>query len=148
MSLHETILSDLLAAMKARDAERVSVLRLVKSSLLLALKEGSADVTTLPDNRVIDILKKEVKKRVESAEAFRAGGRPELADKEEREKKIIEAYLPAAMPEDEVKAVVQGVIDQLGRENFGAVMGAAMKELKGKADGGQVRALVNELMKT
>lgn len=147
MSLHEQILSDMITAMKAKDAERLAVLRLIKSSLLLAQKEGSADVKTLPDERVMEILKKELKKRQESADAFRAGGRPELADKEEAEKKIIESYLPAPMSAEEVKTVVQGVIDTMGKGNFGAVMGAAMKELKGKADGDQVRAMVNELLR-
>lgn len=146
MSLHEQILADMITAMKAKDAARLSVLRMLKSAFLLAQKEGGADATTLPDERVMEILKKEVKKRNESAEAFRTGNRPELAEKEEAEKAIIESYLPAPMSADEVKAVVNRVIEQHGKENFGAVMGAAMKELKGQADGQQVRAMVNELL--
>lgn len=146
MSLHEQILADMITAMKAKDAARLSVLRMLKSAFLLVQKEGGADATTLPDERVMEILKKEVKKRNESAEAFRNGNRPELAEKEEVEKKIIESYLPAPMSADEVKAVVLNVIEQHGKENFGAVMGAAMKELNGQADGQQVRAMVNELL--
>lgn len=146
MSLHEQILADMITAMKAKDAARLSVLRMLKSAFLLVQKEGGADATTLPDERVMEILKKEVKKRNESAEAFRNGNRPELAEKEEAEKIIIESYLPAPMSADEIKAVVNRVIEQHGKENFGAVMGAAMKELKGQADGQQVRAMVNELL--
>lgn len=145
MSLHTTILSDLSAAMKEQDEQKVSTLRMVKAALLHAQKE-TGDDADLDDETVLSLLSKEAKKRKESAEAFRSGDREELAAKEDAELAIIEAYLPAQASDDDIRAAVQSVIDDMGGDNFGAVMGAAMKKLQGQADGNRVKTIVQELL--
>lgn len=139
MSLYTTILEQLSAAMKAQDAERLGVLRLIKAALLNVLKETG--VTELDDAAVIAVLQKEAKKRRESIEAFTQAQRPELAEQEQKELAIIEAYLPAQLSDDEIKVMVEEVITEMGKENFGAVMGAVMKRVAGQADGGRVKAI-------
>jgi uncharacterized protein YqeY len=126
---------------------------MIKAAFFVAAKEkprapegpGSGDALT--DDEVIALLKRELKKRKESAAAFTAGNRQDLADTENAEAAVIETYLPAQMSRDAVKAVVQQVIAEKGTANFGAVMGAAMQALKGEADGNVVREVVNECMK-
>ncbi|MFH1426847.1 MAG: GatB/YqeY domain-containing protein [Candidatus Kerfeldbacteria bacterium] len=144
MSLHDTILADLTAAMKERDTDRVAVLRLIKSALLNTAKETGAE--KLDDATVIATLQREAKKRRESITAFEAGDRMDLADQEKKELAIIEGYLPEQLSEDEIRAAVQAVIGEMGSDNFGAVMGAVMKKLQGRADGNQVKSVVEKLL--
>ncbi|MCW1929991.1 MAG: GatB/YqeY domain-containing protein [Candidatus Kerfeldbacteria bacterium] len=148
MSLYSTILSDLTAAMKAKDTERLNALRMVKSSLLLALKEKGPSVTELSDDEVLAVLQREAKKRKDSISQFDAGGRQDLADSERRELSVIQAYLPAQMSEAEIEHAVAGIIAEHAGAPFAAVMGKAMQLLRGKADGAQVRAVVERLTST
>lgn len=143
MSLQQTILADLTRAMKERDADTVSVLRMIKSSFILASKEaGGSD--TLNDETVLALLRKEAKKRQEAAAAFRQGNRNDLAEKEEQELSLIERYLPAQISEEEVMNVIADVAREVGTQNFGTLMGAVMKKLQGQADGNTVRTLVQK----
>lgn len=145
MALHEQLLADLAGAMKAQDTETLSTLRMVKAALLNAQKaQGGNEL--LSDDVVLAILAKEVKKRKESAAAFRDAGREELAVKEDAECAIIERYVPAQASDEEIRAAVQEVIATMGGDNFGAVMGAAMKKLSGTADGNRVKAIVQECL--
>jgi uncharacterized protein len=146
MSLQATILSDLMAAMKAQEAEKLGVLRMMKAALLNELKGQSRESTALTDEEVIAVLTREAKKRKEAATAFHDAGREELAQKEETELVIIEQYLPAQATDEEIKNVVQSVVEQMGSAQFGAVMGAAMKQLKGAADGNRVKAMVEQVL--
>ncbi|MBI2411338.1 MAG: GatB/YqeY domain-containing protein [Candidatus Kerfeldbacteria bacterium] len=143
MSLQQTILADLTHAMKERDADTVSVLRMIKSSFILASKEAGGS-EELSDEIVLALLRKEAKKRQESATAFRQGNRVDLAEKEEKELSLIERYLPAQLSEDEIMQVVARVAAEVGTQNFGALMGAVMKKLHGQADGNTVRTLVQK----
>ena len=127
----DTFDEDLKSAMKARDAARVSVLRMVKSALQLrAIDKGSA----LDDDDIQAVLKGQVKQREESARQFRAAGRSELADKEEAEIVVIRAYLPSDASEEEIVAAVDAAMESTGAaspKDMGRVMKAALEALKG-----------------
>ncbi len=143
MTLVDTVKQDLVAAMKAREADRVGALRMVLSELQKSVKEGDGDE--------LAVLRRERKRRVEAATAFRENGRAELADAEESEAQLIAAYLPAELDDDELRAIVQDAVTQTGAsspKDMGAVMKAAMKQIAGRADGKRVSALVNETLRS
>ncbi|MBU0578310.1 GatB/YqeY domain-containing protein [Patescibacteria group bacterium] len=144
--LKEQIIQDMTAAMKAKDELPLSVLRMLKADIMKYEVSGKDMVAT--DDVVMGIIKRSVKQRKEAAEGFQKGGNTEAADKELEEMKILEKYLPEQMSEDQVKAIVQETIDQLGvgPADFGKVMGAVMGKTKGQADGGMVNKLVKELL--
>ena len=128
---------DLLAAMKARDELRLSVLRMVKSAFKLKQVElGRA----LEDSEALAVLRTLVKQRRDSAEQFRRGGREELASKEEAEIRIIDGYLPAAASGEEIEAAVDAAVSETGAtsaKELGRVMKAAMSKLAGKTVDGK-----------
>jgi uncharacterized protein YqeY len=141
MALMDSVKGDLTTAMKAGEKERVDALRLVLSELQKAAKEGSDDE--------LAVLRRERKRRLEAATAFRDGNRPELADAEEREAEIIEAYLPAELGDDELRAIVQDAIAESGAsspKDMGQVMKLAMARTGGRADGKRVSALAKEAL--
>jgi uncharacterized protein YqeY len=141
MSLVDTVKDDLTAAMKAGEKVRVGALRLVLSELQKAAKDGNDDE--------VAVLRRERKRRHESASAFRANGRDELADQEEAEAALIEAYLPAELGDDELDAILAGAIAETGAQgpkDMGQVMKAAMVRIAGRADGKRVSAKVKELL--
>jgi hypothetical protein len=143
MSIVEQVEKDLVAAMKAREELRLSVLRMTKAALMnkkLELGKPPGDAEALA------ILRTLVKQRHDSVEQFRKGRRDDLADKEEAEIKIIEGYMPAGASEEEIDAAVAAAIQETaatGAKDLGKVMKAAMAKLAGKsADGKQVNAKV------
>jgi uncharacterized protein YqeY len=141
MTLADTVKQDLAVAMKAGERGRVGALRLVLSELQKAAKEGNADE--------VAVLRRERKRRLEAAEQFRGGGRPELADQEEAEAAIIEAYLPAELSDDELDSVVSDAIAKTGAtdiKSMGQVMKAVMEVVDGRADGRRVSAKVKEAL--
>ncbi|MDX6691716.1 MAG: uncharacterized protein QOG15_3173 [Solirubrobacteraceae bacterium] len=141
MTLVDTVKEDLTAAMRAREKDRVSALRMVLSELQKATKEGDADE--------LAVLRRERKRRLESATAFRDGGRDELAEGEEAEAELIAAYLPAELSDDELRAIVHAAIAEAGAaspKDMGQVMKAAMPRVGGRADGKRVSALVKEVL--
>lgn len=147
MSLQEKLIQNLKDAMKAGDADKVSVLRMLSSALKnRAIEKGKDAVLT--DDEAMQVLAREAKKRKESIEAFEKGGRPDLAEKEKVELALIEAYLPKQMSREEVVAAVEKVIETLrqaqGNLAFSEVMKAVMAELKGKADGKMISEVVKE----
>jgi uncharacterized protein len=130
MTVSEQVRADMTNAMKAGEKVRVSALRLVLSELQRAEKDGGADE--------LAVLRRERKRRLEAASQFRAGGRPELADQEESEAKLIETYLPSELDDAELDAIVAGAIAQTGAsgsKDMGAVMKAVMTTAGGRADG-------------
>ena len=142
MTQAEQVKADVTAAMKAGDKERVAALRLILSELQKAAKEGSDDETT--------VLRRERKRRVEAATAFRDNDRPELAAAEEAEAAIIEEYLPAEMSDEDLRAIVADAIAQTGAtspKDMGQVMKATMAVVAGRADGKRVSALVGEALR-
>jgi uncharacterized protein len=135
--------SDITAAMKAGEKERVTTLRMVLSELQKASKEGSEDALS-PEGELA-VLRRERKRRVEAAEAFRKGGREDLAGAEEAEAEIISSYLPAELSEEELREIVAGALAQSGAESvkdMGRAMSAVMAAVDGRAEGKRVSALV------
>jgi uncharacterized protein YqeY len=142
MTLKEQITEDMKTAMRAKDSERLATIRL----LLAALKQKEVDERVeLDDTMVVAIVDKMVKQRKDSITAFTTGGRPDLADKEAAEIKVLEAYLPQRMSADETVAAVKAIVAELGASgpgDMGKVMGVVKTRLAGKADMGQVSAAV------
>ncbi|MCS6951983.1 MAG: GatB/YqeY domain-containing protein [Bryobacterales bacterium] len=138
MTLLERIQQDLTAAMKARDEGRLGALRMI----LTALKKHQVDsMKPLDEAAELQVLNSLVKQRREAAELFRKGGRPDLAEKEEAELRLIESYLPAAPSEEEMEAAVAAAIAETGAtsmKQMGAVMKAAQAKLAGKRVDGRV----------
>jgi uncharacterized protein YqeY len=135
--------SDVTASLKAGDRERVSALRLIVNELQKAAKDGNADE--------VAVLQRERKRRLEAAEAYREAAREDLADAEEREALIIEAYMPAQMSDEELRAIVGDAVAESGASSpkeMGKVMSAVMPQVKGRADGKRVSAIVQELLST
>ena len=143
MSLKEKITSDLTAAMKAKDAERLSTLRMVKASLMNRQIEKGGELT---DEEVIKTLQSLVKQRRDSVEQYQKAGRNELARKESAEIAVIEEYLPRAASADEINEAVSAAIVETGAtsmKEMGLVMKGAMARLAGKsADGKAVSEAV------
>lgn len=144
--LKDRLRTDLTAAMKARDSLRAGTLRMVLTAVTNAEVAGT-EARELSDDDLIGVLASEGKKRRESAEAFDAGNRPELAEKERAEAAVIAEYLPAQLSDDEIAQLVDETIGQLGvagdgMKAMGRVMGALQPKIKGRADGGVVAAKV------
>ena len=134
MTTQEKIDADLKEAMRSRDAERLSVLRMVKSALTNAAIEKHGSTGGLADADAAAVIRKQVKQRQDSILSFESGGRPELAAKERREIDYLSAYLPKPFTEGEIIAVVNESIAQAGATSK-AQMGAVMKIATGKAAG-------------
>ncbi|HEV7645586.1 MAG TPA: GatB/YqeY domain-containing protein [Pyrinomonadaceae bacterium] len=144
MSLKEKITGDLTTAMKAKDAERVSTLRMMRAAILNAEKSGGGEVA---DEQVIKSLQSLVKQRKDAMEQYEKANRSDLADKEKSEAAIIEEYLPKAASQEEVDAAVAEAVSETGAtsaKDMGTVMKAAMAKLAGKNPEGK---MVSEAVK-
>ena len=143
MRLRDKINADLMAAMKQQNAERLSVLRMMKSAIRYREIEERGE---LDDPKAIQVLSTLIKQRKDSIEQFSRGGRLDLAEKESREIKVIEEYLPAAASEEEIESVVDEVIRETGAasiKDLGTVMKQCMSRFAGKlVDGKKVNAAV------
>ena len=148
MSLTEKISADLITAMKAKDKVSLEAIRAAKTAFLLAHSEkGSGSVLT-PEEE-IKIIQKLVKQRRESAQIYKDNNRPDLYEKETTEADVLEKYLPAKMSDEELTETVRSIIDRIGAKSpsdLGKVMGQAIKELAGKADGKEISARVKQLL--
>ena len=144
MSLIKEIEDELKDAMKARDAERRDALRLILNSLKNSEKELQRP---LSEDEELQVLQRERKKRVEAAEAFRAGGREAQAEAEELELEILEEFMPEPLSEDEIEEIVDDVIAEVGATSMahlGRVMADVMPQIAGRADGSTVSQIVRE----
>ena len=147
MTLQERVDSDLKGAMRARDAARLGVLRMLKSALKYSAIEKSGAEAQLDDAEVAQVIRKQVKQRRDSIESFEKGGRPELATKEKDELAILQAYLPQGLNADELAKIVGETISELGatsRAQMGAVMKSLQEKVAGRADG---KALSQEVQR-
>lgn len=150
-SMKDRIQGDLTTAMKARDEVSSSTLRMVLTAITNEEVSGKS-ARVLTDEDVMTVLGREAKKRKEAAEAYDAAQRPELAARERAELAVIDGYLPEQLSEDEVRAIVDAAVAQVAATGAsgGAAMGQVMKivqpQVKGKADGGQVAALVKSAL--
>lgn len=145
MDFQARIDEDLKTAMKARDAERLGVLRMLKSSLKLASIEQGGAEARLDDVAALAIVRKELKKRQDSIEGFEKGNRPELAAKEKSEAEILQGYLPQAMSPEELGALVDAAMAEASatsKAQMGAVMKLATQKAAGRADGKALSAAV------
>jgi uncharacterized protein YqeY len=137
MSLLERVQADASAALKAGDRERASALRLVVSELQKAAKEGTDDE--------LAVLQRERKRRIEAAEAYREGGREDLASSERGEAELIDSYLPDQLSDEELQAIVGDAVAESGASSpneMGKVMSLVMPKVQGRADGKRVSELV------
>ena len=146
MSLKERIGEDIKSAMKAKDKVRLETVRGIKKAILekeVALRPKGQD--SLTEEQEIELLAQQAKQRRDSIEQYQKAGREDLADKEQHELAILETYLPEQVDESELESIIDEIIASVGAtspKDLGKVMGAAMKQLKGKADGKKIQALV------
>lgn len=149
MTLQETIKGSLKEAMMAKDAVKMTVIRGLMSGFtneLVALGRTPQDALT--DDEVLAVIRRGVKQRKDAIEQFVAGGREDLADSEKAELALLEVYLPAMMPREEIQKIAEAKKAELGiddKSKSGMLMSTLMKELKGKADGADVKAVVEGL---
>lgn len=145
MNLTERINHDLKNSMKAGDKLRTETIRSIRALILEFQKSGSGK--ELDSEEEVKLLTGAAKKRKDSIEQFRNAGREDLATKEEKELEILQEYLPRQLSKDEINmevARIAGELNAVSKEDFSKLMPAVMKELKGKADGKEVRAIVEE----
>jgi len=140
MAVLEQVQADATAALKAGDRERAGALRMVVSELQKAAKEAAA-------TDEVEVLQRERKRRLESAQAYRDAERLDLAESEEREAELIEGYMPAQLSDEELDAIVGDAVAESGASSpkeMGKVMAAVMPQVRGRADGRRVSAVVQE----
>lgn len=148
--IHQQIRDDLKQALKERDEVKTNVLRSLSAAFtneLIANKQSRDEL--LGDEKVLEVVRRLAKQHKDSIEQFKNGGRAELAEKEEKELEIIQSYLPQMMEKDEIEKVVKSKAEELGvadKSKVGELMGAVMSELKGKADGTDVKEVVEKVL--
>ncbi|RKQ63526.1 hypothetical protein C7457_0400 [Thermovibrio guaymasensis] len=146
MSLKERLKEDMKAALKAKDKEKLSVIRMLQALIKNAEIDKRGELT---DEEIISLLQKYAKQRRESIEMYEKGGRQDLVEKEKRELEIVESYLPKQMSEEEIRELVAEVIKEVGAsspKDLGKVMQAVMPKVKGRANGSLVNRVVRELL--
>lgn len=149
MTLYETIGTHLKEAMKSGDVLRRDTLRLLQSAIKNVAIEKRKAPAEMNDGEVEEILKRLVKQRKDSIEQYRVGNREDLALKEEAELNLLVAYLPQAMPEEELRALIESALKESGitaKAQTGQAMGTAMKTVAGRASGDDVRRIVESLL--
>ena len=144
--LTEKIRTELTAAMKARDAERLSTLRMLQSSFKYQQIESGHE---LSDEEALAVIRKAVKQRLDSIEQFTKGNRPELADKERREMELLKTWLPPELTDEEIEAGVREIVASTGaqsKKDMGKVMKEASARYKGRVDGRKLQEIVSRLL--
>lgn len=146
MSLRERLTADLKDAMRARDAVRLTSIRMIQTAITEREKSGAAAPT---EDDLVAVVTKQAKQRRDAIAQFTSAGRDDLAEREAAELAIIETYLPAQLSDDEVALVVREVVAATGAtsmKDMGRVMGAVMPRLAGQADGARVQAAVRDAL--
>jgi uncharacterized protein YqeY len=146
MSLIEQINKDYIDALKSKEAEKVSVLRMLKSAIGNAKIQLQKDLT---DDDIVKVVQSQIKQRKDSIATYEAGNRAELADKEKDEIEVLSAYMPEQLSDEELTLIVKSAINETGATSaadMGKVMGKVMPQVAGRADGGQISAKVKELL--
>nr|WP_080146521.1 GatB/YqeY domain-containing protein [Marinilactibacillus piezotolerans] len=144
MTMLEELNQDMKTAMKAKDRENLTTIRMLKSALQLEQINKGEELT---EDEELTVLSREKKQRVESLNEFKAAGREDLVEKLEKELSIVDRYLPEQLSEDEVTQIVHDAIEQTGADSMkdmGKVMGAVLPKVKGKADGSLVSSIVKK----
>lgn len=150
MNIHESLKVKISEAMRARDTARLNTLRSLLTAMTneLIVKKRKPN-EFLSDDEALAVIKRAANQRKESARQFEAGGRPELAETENEELKIISSFLPEQMPKEEIKKVVQEKIQEMNitdSASAGKLIGMLMKDFKGRADGNEVKDIVASLL--
>jgi uncharacterized protein YqeY len=148
MSLEQKVMTDLKTAMLAKDEKALRSLRAIKAAIILA-KTAEGAGGEIKEEDEVKLLQKLIKQRKDSLEIYKGQQRSDLADKEQEEITIIEKFLPKQMSPEELKTVLQKIIAETGASSpadMGKVMGAATKQLAGKADGKSISTMVKELL--
>lgn len=148
MSLTEKISGDLINAMKSKDKIALEAIRAAKTAFILARSDKGAD-SVLTSDEELKIIQKLVKQRRESAEIYKVNNRLDLYEKEVGEADVLEKYLPAKLTDEELTVILKEIIARIGAKSpadMGKVMGAATRELAGKADGKEISARVKQLL--
>lgn len=144
--LTEQVRADLTESMKARDAEKLSTLRMLQSSFKYAQIESGQE---LADDEALAVIRKAVKQRLDSIEQYTKGNRPELAEKERREMEILKAYMPPELTDEEIEAGVRELIASTGaqsKKDMGKVMKEATARFKGRVEGRKISEIVGRLL--
>lgn len=150
MTLTDQIDTDLKQAMRDRQAEKLAVLRLLKSAIKYAAIEKHGQSGQLSDPDAVVVIRKQVKQRQDSIEGFLKGGRPEAAEKEQAEMEVLNAYLPKALSKEELDALVDEAITETGattKAQMGLVMKALQEKVAGRADGKTLSQAVQARLK-
>ena len=153
MTLHQTIKSQIIDALRAKDTIRLDTLRGLNALFQNELMSAKPGTEFLDDEKVLALIKRSVKQHKDSIEQFDKGGRDDLSSKEKAELKILESFMPSQMPYEEVKIIVRTRIDALKSQNAfdpkatGKIVGMLIKELAGKADGTLIKKAIDELVK-
>lgn len=148
MSLEQQVMADMKTAMLAKDEKGLRSLRAIKAAIIIAKTAEGANGEIKPEEE-IKMLQKLIKSRKDSLEIFEKQNRPDLAQKEKEEIEVIEKFLPKQMDAEELKETIQKIINETGATSaadIGKVMGAASKQLAGKADGKTINAIARELL--
>lgn len=147
MSSQDRLVQEIKAAMLAKDAARLSALRMLKSAIGYAQIERKTEQLSEPD--FVAVVQKEVKKRRDASEQFEQGGRPELAEKEKQEITVLETFLPKALAPEELEQMVKATIQELGatsKKEMGSVIKAVQAKAAGRADGKSISTAVGKLL--
>lgn len=150
MSLHEDIRNSLKEAMKAKDAVKLRTVRSILTAFTNELvATGKTPQDMIDDEQGLSVIKRLAKQRKDSITQYEAAGRTDLAEPEKEELVVLEGYLPTLMTQDEIRPIAEAKKNELGvtdKSKMGVLVGAIMKELGGKADGSDVKAVVEELL--
>lgn len=150
MGLQDTLKNDLKDAMKARDDVRLRTIRSLRAALKeKEISERHGDEVQLSDEQAMAVVQKQAKQRRDAIEQYQAAGRDDLVAKEQEELDIIETYLPRQLGDDEIRRVLEDLIEATGAtsmSDMGKVMGAAMQQLRGKADGRRINEIARTLL--
>lgn len=150
MALHEQIRGELKEAMKAKDEVRLRTVRGILTAFTNELvATGGKPQDMIDDEGALKVITRLAKQRKDSIDQFKSGGRADLAEIEEAELKVLSTYLPTMMTQDEIRPIAEAKIAEMGitdKSKVGMLLGALMKDLKGKADGTDVKAVVDSLL--
>lgn len=145
MSIRQQLQDELKIAMKERQEDRLSTLRMLWSQIRNSEIDKKHELT---DDEILEVVGRSVKQLKDSINDFNTGGRTDLVAKTQAEVDLLQTYLPAQLSDEELRAIVIKVLSENNLTDAGKAMGAVMKEVKGKADGNRVRQMVGEIIKT
>ena len=152
MSITDRITDEMKSAMKAKDKVRLRTLRSLRSALqkkVIDKRQSEGSEAALDEQEELAIVRKEVKQRKDSIEQFEDAGREDLVEKEQEEVEVLKEFMPEPLSDEELRDRIEAIIDEVGASDMsdmGPVMGRAMGELRGKADGSRVQEIVREIL--